>query len=80
VFGVRDLPRLIARPELVAHKIYFEFQPATFFCLYERIRKRALDFRQQKAFSASNYANLPLVQLKNGKDIDELEFFFDRNG
>jgi len=28
VFGVDDMPNLIRRPELVAHKMYMDFEPA----------------------------------------------------
>ena len=28
MFGVRDLPVLVERAELVAHKVYFDVQPA----------------------------------------------------
>ena len=37
VFGFADLPELYRRPELVAHKLYMNFEPATFFCLYRAI-------------------------------------------
>ncbi|KAK0401922.1 hypothetical protein QR680_016052 [Steinernema hermaphroditum] len=33
-YGVRDIPGLLARPELVAHKFDLDFQPAAFFCLF----------------------------------------------
>jgi beta-1,3-galactosyl-O-glycosyl-glycoprotein beta-1,6-N-acetylglucosaminyltransferase len=28
VFGIGDLPILLKRPELIAHKIYLDYQPA----------------------------------------------------
>lgn len=76
VYGVRDLPTLILRSELVAHKFYLDFQPAGYFCLYESVRKRALDRKNQVEFSAEPYGALPQVQLTKGKHIDELQFFF----
>lgn len=89
-FGVGDLPRLVVRPELVAHKFYLKIQPAAFFCLYERVRTRALDKKKQEEFSAAPYAELPLVKyhnlrkdkIKHGGKVDagnELTFFFDLN-
>ncbi|KAH7720925.1 Protein GLY-15 a [Aphelenchoides avenae] len=43
VFGVGDLPELITREELFAHKLYIDVQPAAFFCLFERVRLRAIE-------------------------------------
>uniref|UniRef100_A0AC35GFW5 Uncharacterized protein n=1 Tax=Panagrolaimus sp. PS1159 TaxID=55785 RepID=A0AC35GFW5_9BILA len=76
VYGVGDLPRLLIRPELIAHKLYLERHPAAFFCLYEKIRERALDYANQKRFNASNYEQLPQVQLSKGKSIDYVKFYF----
>ncbi|CAB3407640.1 unnamed protein product [Caenorhabditis bovis] len=42
VFGVRDLPHLVRRHELVAHKLYFDFQPAAFLCLIENSRRKTM--------------------------------------
>ncbi|KAH7723869.1 Protein GLY-15 a [Aphelenchoides avenae] len=64
VFGVRDLPVLYRRGELMAHKFYLDTEPAAFFCLYERVRLRAFDPLQQR-FRGSAYARLPQVQLHN---------------
>ncbi|KAE9547459.1 hypothetical protein FO519_009329 [Halicephalobus sp. NKZ332] len=76
VYGIEDLPNLITRPELVAHKFYLDLHPAVFFCLYEKVRLRSLDVGSQSIFSADNYRNLPQVQLSQGKKIDEVNFFF----
>lgn len=78
-FGVGDLPRIIVRPELVAHKLYLSVQPAAYFCLYERVRKRALDTAKQNSFNAEHYGTLPQVQLLKGKNINDLKFFYDLN-
>ncbi|KAH7703356.1 Protein GLY-15 a [Aphelenchoides avenae] len=71
VFGVGDLPALYRRGELMAHKIYLKNEPAAFFCLYERVRLRALDSRQQR-FRGSAYARLPPVQLHNGVPLNDV--------
>lgn len=76
VYGIGDLPNLISRPELVAHKFYLDLHPAAFFCLYERVRLRSLDFEHQSNFKADNYRNLPQVQLSQGKKLDQVNFFF----
>jgi len=65
VFGVGDLPVLYRRGELMAHKFYLNSEPAAFFCLYERVRLRAFDPRQQR-FRGTGYAQLPQVQLHDG--------------
>ncbi|KAH7694032.1 Protein GLY-15 a, partial [Aphelenchoides avenae] len=57
-FGVGDLPVLYRRGELMAHKLYLNEEPAAFFCLYERVRLRTFDPRQQR-FRGSAYAHLP---------------------
>ncbi|KAH7723854.1 Protein GLY-15 a [Aphelenchoides avenae] len=62
VFGVGDLPVMYRRGELMAHKLYLDTEPAAFFCLYERVRLRAFDPRQQR-FRGSAYAHLRQVQL-----------------
>ncbi|KAH7716664.1 GLY-1 protein, partial [Aphelenchoides avenae] len=58
VFGVGDLPDLLMSPQMVAHKFYLDYQPAAFFCLYERIRLRALD-PAQRLFKGTVYSQLP---------------------
>lgn len=76
IFGPGDLPNLLVRPELVAHKFYLDVHPTAFFCLYEFIRDRAMDSVNQQAFDASAFAQLPQVQLSKGKSLDEVKFFF----
>ncbi|CAJ0593255.1 unnamed protein product [Cylicocyclus nassatus] len=56
IFGVDDLPILVRRHELVAHKLYIDFQPAAFLCLIREIRQRSLHPVQ---FDANIYKNLP---------------------
>lgn len=62
IYGVDDLPILIARPELVAHKLYMEFQPAAFLCLIREARRRSL---QPSPFSSSLYRSFPDGPLRN---------------
>lgn len=77
IFGVGDLPRIIARPELLAHRFNLNKQPAAFFCLYKHIRQRSFNKANQKKFSASQYSRLPQIQVMRGiKNLKELDFFF----
>uniref|UniRef100_A0A914Z1R7 Glycosyltransferase n=1 Tax=Panagrolaimus superbus TaxID=310955 RepID=A0A914Z1R7_9BILA len=76
IYGIGDLPTLLLRPELVAHKFYLDKHPAAFFCLYKKIRERALDLINQQKFNASTYEQLPQIQLLRGKSIDNVKFFF----
>uniref|UniRef100_A0AC34FVX2 Uncharacterized protein n=1 Tax=Panagrolaimus sp. ES5 TaxID=591445 RepID=A0AC34FVX2_9BILA len=76
VFGIGDLPNLVIRPEIVAHKFYVDKDPAAFFCFYEKIRERALNYLNQQSFDASYYSELPQVQLSKGKSLDQVKFFF----
>lgn len=69
---------LAMRAELVAHKIYLDVQPATFFCLYERIRRRALE-PDQRRFEGKAYSQLAQVRLHNGEDIDSVKWFYRAN-
>lgn len=80
VFGVRDLKTLIQRPELVVHKLYFKFQPATYFCLLRNHWNRALDIKEQQKFNASSYSILAHVQLRKGRPYDELKFYSRDHG
>uniref|UniRef100_A0A914YG43 Core-2/I-Branching enzyme n=1 Tax=Panagrolaimus superbus TaxID=310955 RepID=A0A914YG43_9BILA len=61
VFGVDDLSVLISRPELVVHKLYFDFQPATYFCLLRHHWQRSLNIESQQYFKADSYMNLAQV-------------------
>ncbi|EGT52612.1 hypothetical protein CAEBREN_15974 [Caenorhabditis brenneri] len=54
VFGVYDLPNLVRRHELVAHKLYFSYQPAAFLCLVENTRRKSMRVPQLD-FSAESY-------------------------
>ncbi|CAB05469.2 Beta-1,3-galactosyl-O-glycosyl-glycoprotein beta-1,6-N-acetylglucosaminyltransferase 3 [Caenorhabditis elegans] len=63
VFGVYDLPNLINRHELVAHKLYFSYQPAAFMCLVENSRQKSMrtpqfDFSAEK-YRYENLENVP---------------------
>ncbi|TKR73868.1 hypothetical protein L596_021122 [Steinernema carpocapsae] len=70
VFGVSDLPMLAIRPELVAHKMYFSVQPATYFCLYEHVKRRALSGKDD--FNVDAYGDLPGPRLSRGEDFDDV--------
>lgn len=67
VFGVGDLDKLYDRPELVAHKVFLDFQPATFYCLSQ------LHFNKTYNLVANTlnevfYKNLPSVRYQNTVD------------
>ncbi|KAK5977132.1 hypothetical protein GCK32_018078, partial [Trichostrongylus colubriformis] len=70
VFGVLDLPEVVKRPELVAHKLYLDTEPAAFICLLKEVRNRS---HYPVDFNASSYAEMPTVELSNGKRITELK-------
>uniref|UniRef100_A0A914S229 Uncharacterized protein n=1 Tax=Parascaris equorum TaxID=6256 RepID=A0A914S229_PAREQ len=69
VFGVDDVSSLLQRPHLVAHKFYLDFQPAAFFCVYQKVRERALhDIRQ---FNDAPYGDLPGPRMERGESVEE---------
>ncbi|CAI5439266.1 unnamed protein product [Caenorhabditis angaria] len=71
VYGVGDIEEIVTRPELVAHKFYLSVQPAAYLCLLKEIRKRTTD-PQNQLFDAKSYAEMPTVEMKNGKGVLEL--------
>uniref|UniRef100_A0AC35FK45 Uncharacterized protein n=1 Tax=Panagrolaimus sp. PS1159 TaxID=55785 RepID=A0AC35FK45_9BILA len=76
VFGVDDLPILISRPELVVHKLYFDYQPATYFCLLRQHWQRSLNIELQQKFNADSYQNLAQVKAVNGEPLDKIRFYY----
>jgi len=86
VFGVGDLPVLIKRPELIAHKFYQDFEPAAFYCLakrqYERtyIEKQYWEF-EKVPLDMEFYATLPAVQYQRMTDKERFScaIVFQRN-
>ncbi|KAE9547514.1 hypothetical protein FO519_009276, partial [Halicephalobus sp. NKZ332] len=79
VFGVGDLPILTKRAELVAHKFYMTYQPATYFCLLKHHWKRALNLTAQSKFSAKGYSVIAQVQNRHGVPLEELMFYRPEN-
>ncbi|VDO56607.1 unnamed protein product [Haemonchus placei] len=65
-----DMPEVVKRPELVVHKVYLDTEPAAFICLLKEIRRRSLN---PIDFDAASYAEMPTVELSNGKRITELK-------
>ena len=63
VFGIRDLPTLLKQPALVAHKFYFDFQPAGYFCILKEVRKRS---KFPVPFDTKPYTTLPQNELIAG--------------
>ncbi|VDM50272.1 unnamed protein product, partial [Toxocara canis] len=70
VFGVDDLVFLNERPELMAHKLYLDFQPAAFFCLYKRVRERAIENIEK--FDDAVYAQMPGPRVLRGEPIENI--------
>ncbi|KAI1708675.1 core-2/I-Branching enzyme domain-containing protein [Ditylenchus destructor] len=76
VFGAGDLANLMIRPEMIAHKLYLDFEPAAYFCLYQAVRRRALDKESQQVFRGDAYTKLPQVRMTSGEALEEVQFFF----
>ncbi|VDM50222.1 unnamed protein product, partial [Toxocara canis] len=70
VYGVDDLPVLEKRPELIAHKFYLNYQPAAFFCLYARVRARAI--KNIKKFDDSVYGKMAGPRVLRGEPIERI--------
>uniref|UniRef100_A0A914WNE7 Uncharacterized protein n=1 Tax=Plectus sambesii TaxID=2011161 RepID=A0A914WNE7_9BILA len=76
VFGVGDLHTLITRKHFIAHKLYLNFQPATFFCLNEWLTNRTYN---QPKFDVSFYEQMVDVQYMRVNQYDtEFECFVSR--
>ncbi|KAK0402480.1 hypothetical protein QR680_016356 [Steinernema hermaphroditum] len=71
-YGVGDVPALLKAQELVAHKLYFDIQPAAYFCTYETVRKRALN-GEDRDFTAEEYSKLPGPRLLAGDSINDVQ-------
>ena len=64
-----DVPSLLQRPQLVAHKFYLDYEPAAYFCLYQKVRERAQE--DIASFNEKPYGDLPGPRLTRGEDISE---------
>jgi len=71
VFGVGDLHTLVTRKHFIAHKIYLDFQPATFFCLSEWLTNRTYS---QPRFDVSFYEQMIDVQFMRANEYEKAEF------
>ncbi|KHJ81998.1 hypothetical protein OESDEN_18311 [Oesophagostomum dentatum] len=69
LFGVLDVPEMMGRPELIVHKLSLELEPAAFMCILKEARYRN---HNPVEFDATSYAEMPTVELYNGKRITEL--------
>ena len=69
VFGVGDVSTLISRPELFVHKLYLNYHPAGYFCLYKHVRDRALT--DISKFNATMYSELPFVAVAKGDGVED---------
>lgn len=65
VFGNGDLAELLIRPELIAHKFHLDIEPSAYFCLYEIVRRRALNYKNQAKFQGNIYKKLLQIQMPN---------------
>lgn len=69
VFGVGDLWSLRPRPELIAHKIYADFQSATAYCLSQLQFNRTYYGRSDDdSLNLQFYRDLPAVRYQNLND------------
>ncbi|VDK38290.1 unnamed protein product [Gongylonema pulchrum] len=73
VFGVLDMAWLLKKPHLVAHKFYLFVQPAAYFCIYKKVRERALD--SNWTFDDKMYGDLPGPRMTRGESVQE---WFDK--
>ncbi|CAB3405643.1 unnamed protein product [Caenorhabditis bovis] len=69
VFGVGDIEEVVTRPEMIAHKLYIDFEPAGMMCLFKEIRRRE---HLAENFDASSYAKMPTVEMHQGRAISQL--------
>uniref|UniRef100_A0A915DRU4 Uncharacterized protein n=1 Tax=Ditylenchus dipsaci TaxID=166011 RepID=A0A915DRU4_9BILA len=69
VFLDRGFGEFADSPELIAHKLYLNYEPAAYFCVYYTIRSRAHDYESQTRFQGTVYENLPQVRM-----LEELNF------
>uniref|UniRef100_A0A1I7SMI1 Beta-1,3-galactosyl-O-glycosyl-glycoprotein beta-1,6-N-acetylglucosaminyltransferase 3-like n=1 Tax=Bursaphelenchus xylophilus TaxID=6326 RepID=A0A1I7SMI1_BURXY len=74
VYGIKDIPTLLARPELVAHKLYADYQPAAFYCLRKLVKERA-HHPDQRLFKGKVYSQLAHVRILNGDDPSDVQYF-----
>lgn len=70
MYGVDDLHILDQRPELLAHKFYLDYQPAAFFCLYKRVRERAVGDIEN--FNDTAYGEMPGPRVLRGESIESI--------
>uniref|UniRef100_A0A915JGF9 Uncharacterized protein n=1 Tax=Romanomermis culicivorax TaxID=13658 RepID=A0A915JGF9_ROMCU len=78
VFGVGDLPALISKKELFAHKLYMKFQPAAYYCMSKLYFDRTLNSNNlgvgrndswlSNNFDEEFYSNLPSVRYHRMED------------
>lgn len=68
IFGVGDLHKLIKRPELVCHKVYLNFQPATYYCLSQLHFNKTFRLLLNYSLDTQYYNNLPAVHYHNVAD------------
>lgn len=68
VFGVGDIAMLMQRPHLVAHKFYLNFEPAAYFCVYQKVRERSSQNIEE--FDAKRYGYLPGPRLSRGESVE----------
>jgi len=63
IFGVGDLPQLIARPELFANKFHIDHEPSAYACMEELLANRTIDeLNGVHVFNESWYKKLSFVK------------------
>ncbi|KAJ8315950.1 hypothetical protein KUTeg_005964 [Tegillarca granosa] len=72
IFGVKDIPLLLSRPEFFTNKFYIDYQPVTLDCIEEFHYNRTRDqFEKKSEFNTTYYENLPFI--RNAKNTSILD-------
>uniref|UniRef100_A0A915K9D1 Uncharacterized protein n=1 Tax=Romanomermis culicivorax TaxID=13658 RepID=A0A915K9D1_ROMCU len=87
VYGLGDLWSLKSRPELMAHKFYLTYQPATLYCLSKWMFEKTYTINNKESLDLDYYRKLPSVVYQNMPDKskfnclgDNEDWILDKNG
>ncbi|KAI6227758.1 hypothetical protein M3Y99_01215400 [Aphelenchoides fujianensis] len=78
VYGLGDIPNLVQRSELVAHKFHLDVEPAAYFCMWKFVRERALDPRQEE-FRGHSYRRIAQARVHAGEPLNGMSVYFTEN-
>jgi len=72
VFGVKDLPNIARAPQLIAHKLYLDFEPAAYYCLAWAHHQRRHEVQVGLfTMAKTNRASAWLSQVENYAQLNE---------